>query len=59
MNTKLTDLIYYQKAFLSKEECEFLIAESNRRHKEYAMEACPEASTGVQTQSTFQLVDLK
>ncbi len=59
MNTKLTDLIYYQKAFLSKEECEFLIAESNRRYKEYAMEACPEASTGVQTQSTFQLVDLK
>lgn len=59
MELKLTDLIFHQKQFLSKDECDFLINESNTRYKEYAMEACPEATTGIQTKSTFQMVDLK
>jgi hypothetical protein len=58
MDIKLTDLIYHQKAFLTSEECDYLINESNTRHAEYQRESCPEASSGVDTYSTFNKVEL-
>ena len=58
MTILLTDLIYHQPKFLTNEECDFLIEESNKRHNEYLLESCPEASTGINTESTFLKVDL-
>ena len=58
MDIKLTDLIFHQKKFLSDEECDYLINESKSRSYEYAFEHCPEASSNVDTYSTFKKVEL-
>lgn len=59
MEIKLIDLIYHKKTFLSKEECNFLIDESNKRYKEYYSEVSLDSNTGIQTQSSFKALNLK
>ena len=59
MDTKLTDLIYHQPKFLTAEECDYLINESNSRSNEYELEHCFEAVTRIDTYSTFNKVNLK
>jgi len=59
MDIKLTDLIYHQEKFLTDDECDYLINESNTRKFEYELEHCPEATSGIDTYSTFKKVELK
>ena len=58
MDLKLTDLIYHKKNFLSKEQCDYLINESDTRYKEYELEHCQEAVTNKDIFSTYKKVIL-
>jgi len=58
MNFDITDLIYRVPNFLSDDECELLITEYEERANETDLESCPDANTGVNTQSTFKRVVL-
>ena len=58
MSILLTDLIFRKKNVLSQEECDFLIEEHQRLAQDIQLEHCPEATTGVDTKSTFQRVGL-
>ena len=59
MDIKYTDLIFHKRNFLSKEVCDYLINESNARYEEYQLEHCHEATTFVDTFSSYQKVILK
>jgi hypothetical protein len=56
---QLTDLIYHRKNFLSKEQCQFLIDTYAKESSRAQLEHCEEASTGIDTYSTFNRIDLK
>ena len=58
MNINLTDLIYHIPAFLTPKQCKQLIDEREKRDGESMTEHCYEASTGIDTQSTFEQVVL-
>ena len=55
---KLTDLIYRQKNFLTSDQCDYLINEFKKREHEKELECCPEANTGINTYSSFDMVEL-
>lgn len=55
---KLTDLIFRQKNFLTSEQCNYLITEFKQREQEKELECCPEAFTGVNTYSSFDMIEL-
>ena len=54
MTINLTKLIYHKKNAFSKEECKFLIDEYSRLENNDTLEHCPDANTGIDTQSTFK-----
>jgi hypothetical protein len=58
MSIEITDLIFHKKKFLTNEECDYLINESNTRTAEYELEHCPEANSEIDTYSTFKKVRL-
>lgn len=58
MNTKLTDLIYHKKNFLSKDACDFLINTYENSSEEKLLEHCPEAETNIDTWSSFKKINL-
>ena len=59
MSFDITELIYRVPNFLSDSECDCLISEYEKRSSEYELEKCPDANTGLLTQSTFQRICLK
>jgi len=58
MKFNITNLILHKRNFLSKKECDNLIDyyESNKSRSTF--EECPEATTGKQTRSTFDVIDI-
>lgn len=54
----ITDLIYRVPNFLTDIECQSLIEEYERRSNEYMLEHCPEANTGIDTYSSFKVLNL-
>tara|TARA_Y100000004_G_scaffold26128_1_gene26437 strand:- start:1484 stop:2170 length:687 start_codon:yes stop_codon:yes gene_type:complete len=62
MNRKLTlditDLILHKKNFLSKKECSNLINYFEQNKSQKAREFCPEASTNIDTWSTFDVINV-
>jgi predicted 2-oxoglutarate/Fe(II)-dependent dioxygenase YbiX len=54
----ITDLIYKVPNFLSDKECELLIDEYNRREHESCLEHCEDANTGIDTYSSFNVIQL-
>lgn len=54
----LIDLIYYVPQFLTHKQCDFLIEEHKKRENECQLEHCPEATTGIDTYSSFKMVSL-
>ena len=59
MNINLTDLIYHIPAFLTQDQCKQLIDEREKRDSESITEHCYEASTGIDTHSTFEQIVLR
>lgn len=55
---KLTDLILHVPGFLTDAQCKVLIEEHRRRGVESQLEHCPEATSGVDTYSSFQAIKL-
>jgi hypothetical protein len=55
----LTKLIYHKKQAFTKEECQFLIEEHARLNDNNVLEHCPDATTGVDTYSTFKRASLQ
>jgi hypothetical protein len=57
-NFDITNLILHKPKFLSNEQCDFLIKyfENNKHRKE--REHCPHAVTGIDTDSTFDVIDI-
>jgi predicted 2-oxoglutarate/Fe(II)-dependent dioxygenase YbiX len=53
-----TDLIYKIPNFLSDEECKSLIDEYEYRSNEFMLEHCPDANSGVDTYSSFKVINL-
>jgi hypothetical protein len=58
MTINLTQLIFHKKNAFSKEECQFLIEEYAKLENNDTLENCPDANTGVNTQSTFKRGEL-
>ena len=58
MTILLSDLIFRKKNVLSREECDLLIEEHRRLAQDIQLEHCAEATTGLDTRSTFQRVGL-
>lgn len=59
MTISLDQLIFKKEKILSKDECEILIQEYEARNKENVLEHCAEATTKVDTYSSFKRIDLK
>jgi len=55
----LTKLIYHKKQAFTKEECQFLIEEHARLNDNNVLEHCPDATTGIDTYSTFKRASLQ
>jgi hypothetical protein len=55
---KLNQLIYHKKSFLNEEQCKFIISEYDKLSDNFKLESCPEASTNIETYSTFKRVEL-
>lgn len=55
---KLTDLILHVPGFLSDAQCQLLIEEHRARERDSQLEHCPEATTGIDTYSTFRALKL-
>ena len=58
MSFDITELIYRVPNFLSDDECDSLIFEYEKRSSEFSLEQCPDANTGIDTQSSFQRISL-
>lgn len=58
MSIQLTDLIFHVPQFLTDAQCDLLIDEHRSRESESVLEHCPEASTGVDTYSSFKGIAL-
>ena len=54
----ITKLILHKPNFLSKEECDLLINYYENNKKQKIREHCPHAVTGVDTESTFDVIDI-
>lgn len=54
----MTDLVLHIPGFLDARQCDLLIEEHRRRERESQLEHCPEATSGVDTYSTFKAIDL-
>lgn len=54
----ITDLIYKVPNFLTDEECDSLISEYNKREDESGLEHCQDANTGIDTYSSFNVIQL-
>jgi hypothetical protein len=59
MTINLTQLIYHKHQFFTKEECEFLIDEHKKLESTIELEHCLEATSGIDTYSTFKRVKLQ
>jgi hypothetical protein len=59
MTIQLTDLIFRKPNALTRDECEFLIAEYQKLNDQIELEHCPDANTGIDTWSSYQRVILK
>jgi|TARA_Y100000114_G_C11657698_1_gene277436 hypothetical protein len=54
----ITKLILHKPNFLSKEECDLLINYYENNKKQKIREHCPHAVTGIETESTFDVIDI-
>jgi len=54
----ITKLILHKPNFLSKEECDLLINYYENNKKQKVREHCPHAVTGIETESTFDVIDI-
>jgi len=54
----ITKLILHKPNFLSNEECDLLINFYESNKKQRVREQCPHAETGIETQSTFDVIDI-
>jgi len=54
----ITKLILHKPNFLSKEQCDLLINYYENNKKQKIREHCPHAVTGVDTESTFDVIDI-
>jgi len=54
----ITKLILHKKKFLSKKECDLLINFYENNKKEKTREHCAHAETGIDTESTFDVIDI-
>jgi len=59
MTINLTQLIFHKKNALTKDECQFLIEEYSKLKNNDTLESCPDATTGVNTFSTFKRGELE
>ena len=50
----LTQLIFRKKNAITKDECQFLIEEYDKLKNSFQLEQCPDANSGILTQSTFK-----
>ena len=55
----ITDLIYKVPNFFTDDECQSLITEYDTRCDESMLEHCPDANTGIDTYSSFHVVNLR
>jgi hypothetical protein len=55
---RLTDLILHIPGFLSDTQCKVIIEEHRARELESQLEHCPEATSGVDTYSSFKAIQL-
>jgi hypothetical protein len=58
MSVNLTELIFKKEKFFNEDECQFLIEEYQKLENTNVLEHCPEASTGIDTTSSFKRVQL-
>ena len=54
----ITKLILHKPNFLSKEQCDLLINYYENNKKQKVREHCPHAVTGIETESTFDVIDI-
>ena len=54
MTINFTQLIFCKKNALTKDECQFLMAEHSRLQDNDMLENCPDANTGILTPSSFK-----
>jgi hypothetical protein len=59
MKFDITNLILHKRNFLSKKECDYLIDYYEKHKARSALEHCPEATTGIDTMSTFDVIDVE
>lgn len=59
MSFDITNLILHKRNFLSEEECGFLIDYYEKHKARSGTEHCPEATTGIDTYSSFSVIDVK
>lgn len=57
MDFQLKQLIFRKQNVFTNSECEFLIDEYEKLKSTYILESCPEATTNVNTQSSFKRVE--
>ena len=58
MKFDITNLILHKKNFLSKKECDWLIDYYEKNKANSTFEHCPEATTRIDTKSTFDVIDV-
>jgi len=54
----ITELILHKPNFLSKEQCDFLIEFYEKNKKQKTRESCAHAETLIDTESTFDVIDI-
>ena len=59
MKFDITNLILHKRNFLSKKECDYLIDYYEKNKARKGLEHCPEATTGIDTMSSFDVIDVQ
>tara|TARA_R110000823_G_scaffold313100_1_gene440367 strand:- start:31 stop:714 length:684 start_codon:yes stop_codon:yes gene_type:complete len=58
MNFDISNLILHKSSFLTDEECKILKKYFEKNKKKGVKEKCPEATTGIETWSSFNVIDV-